>query len=442
MDKVVITGLGVVSPIGCDIETFWTACLNNLSNIQAIPEKWNDYGDYRSGIWSPLPEIDFNSHGFSRIDLKQRDPVSLIALMATEQALQNAGIETSALDGRSKQFKLQGVNSQNSGVFIGTGTGGAKTLLENNACHMLKRTSKALKDVGVDPKLTMRLLHPSSINPFVVSMQMLNSVSASIGIKYSLHGMNRIISQACSSSTSAIGNAYQAIKSGQLELAICGGAEYLYDEYGALYKGFDIARTLVNPGDDPEKANRPFDQDRSGFLYSQGGSGILVLESESRAKKRGAKILAEVAGFAETFDAYSIMNIDPGGNEIARMMRMAIDDAQLELSDIDYVNTHGTGTKLNDEIESKVIDELFGNKPLVNSSKSILGHGIGVSGAFEAIISTLSLVNKTTHQCKNLENPIRDLNFVTTQKTQDIRNVLTESFAFGGHNSALVFRDL
>lgn len=441
MGKVVITGLGVVSPIGCDIDTFWSACLSNQSNVQAIPEAWNNYGEYKSGIWSPLPKIDFRSHGFSRLDLMQKDPVSLLALMATNQAILNSGIESCALNGKNRQFELKGVDSDKAGVFIGTAAGGVTTFLENNTCHMLDKVKKDLLEQKVDSTLVDHLVSPSKINPFVVSMLMANAVSASIGVKYSLHGMNRSVVQACSSSTSAIGYAYQAIKSGQIDFAICGGAEYLYDDYGGIYKGYDIARVLADPGDDIEKANRPFDKDRSGFLYSQGGSGILILETESRAKKRNAKILAQVSSFAETFDAYSMMSIDPAATKIKHMIYQLLKEADLNFSDIDYINAHGTGTKLNDDVESKVIDELFSNRPLVNSSKSLLGHGLGVSGSLEAIISTLSLQHQTTHRCKNLENPVRELNFVTEVKERDIRHVISESFAFGGHNSSLIISD-
>ncbi len=438
MDNVVVTGLGVVSPVGCDIESFWTACLNEKSNVELIPEQWRNYSNYKSGIWSPLPAIDFKSQGFSRLDIIQRDPVSLIAMMATQQALEQAGIQIVSTNDKNRQNMLEGVDTNRAGVFIGTGIGGAKTLLENNACHMLKRTTQALVEDEVNPELISRLVHPSKVNPFVVSMLMQNSVSASVGIKYSLHGTNRTISQACASGTTAIGTAYQAIKSGQLDFAVCGGAEYQYDDYGSLYMGFDVARTLAHAGDFIEKANRPFDKDRTGFLYSQGGAGILILEKESHAKKRGATILAKITGFAETFDAHSLMNINADGKEIKRMIHQVVDEAKIKLSDIDYINTHGTGTKLNDEVESQVIDELFGSKPIINASKSILGHSIGASGALEAIISILSLQHQTTHPCKNLENPIRDLNFVTSLKQQNIRHILSESFAFGGHNSALV----
>ncbi len=438
MNKVVVTGLGIVSSLGCDVETFWNACLDNQCNVEPIPKQWNNYSEFRSGIWSPLPEIDYRAHGFSRVEVMQRDPVSLIATMATNQALLDAGIEISPSPTQKRQNILAGVDSTKAGIFIGTGIGGASTFLENHSCQMLKRTTAELHEKNVDPDLIDRLKFPPKINPFTVSMLIPNAISAAVGIKYSLHGINKVVSQACSSGTSAIGYAYQAIKSGEIDFAICGGAEYLYDEYGGIYQGFDIARTLASSVEDINQANRPFDEDRSGFLYSQGGAGILILESESRAKKRKANIQAQISGFSETFDAYSMMSLNPDGKEIKRMISDAVKDAKLQLTDIDYINTHGTSTQLNDEVESKVIDELFGSRPIVNASKSLTGHGIGASGAYEAIITILSLKNQTTHRCKNLENPIRDLNFVTSIKAQDIQHALSESFAFGGHNSALV----
>jgi len=442
MNKVVVTGMGVVSPVGCDIESFWTACLNNRSNVQAIPEHWNSYSDYKSGIWSPLPDMDFKALGYSRIEIMQRDPATLIALIATKQALEHAGIVANPVNDKNRQYLLEAINPEKAGVFIGTGSGGVKTLLENHAHQILHKTSQVLAEEENNKDVLDQYRYPKRYNPFVVSMLIPNALPASIGIKYSLRGVNRAISQACSSGTTAIGSAFHAIKHGQLDFAICGGSEYLYDDYGSIYRGFDIARTLASSGEDMEKANRPFDKDRSGFLYAQGGAGILTLESESHAKSRGANILAEVSGFGETFDAYSMMSLRPDGLDIKRMVHLALDDAGLDVSDIDYINAHGTSTIINDEVESRVIDELFGNKPLINSSKSIIGHSIGASGALEAIISILSLQNQTTHRCKNLENPIRDLNFVTTLKEQSINHVLSESFAFGGHNSAIIMSSI
>lgn len=438
-EDVFVTGLGIVSPIGITVDSFWKSCIESKSNVKKIPDEWNHYSKYNSGIWSPLPDINFKEYGFSRLDLLQKDPVSLITLMASEEALKHANISSVVIDKKNKQFELNGIKSDKTGVFIGTAAGGVYSFLKNNACHMLDSFTSGLINEGTKIESIEKLVHPKKINPFVVSMLMANSIASSIGIKYSLHGVNRTITQACSSGTSAIGYAYQAIKSGQIDFAICGGAEYLYDDYGGIYKGYDIARVLANKHKNINQSNRPFDQERSGFLYSQGGSGVLILESRKSVEKRNADVLAQISGFAETFDAFSMMSISPDGQMIKKMIRNALSEGNLNLEDIDYINAHGTGTELNDEIESKVIEDLFIKKPLVNSTKSLTGHGLGVSGAIEAIVSVLSIQNQTTHICKNLKNPIRDLNFVITNNPHNIRHVLSESFAFGGHNAALVF---
>ncbi|PWQ92269.1 beta-ketoacyl-[acyl-carrier-protein] synthase family protein [Leucothrix pacifica] len=438
LDKIVVTGMGIINSAGNDISSFWNACLQSQSNVSKVPERWNDYAKYNSGIWSPLPTIDYKGYGFGRIEIMQRDPVSLLAMIATQQALQQAGVETVIANEKKNQFSLDLAAHTRTGIFIGSGIGGAHSFLENQAFQMLSNTKKALMEDNVQPEVTKKLIHPPRVNPFSVSMLMPNSVSAAVGIKYSIRGINQTICQACSSGTTAIGQAYQAIKNGTLDFAICGGAEYLYDDYGGIYRGFDIARTLAQPSSDINIANRPFDRDRTGFLLSQGGSGILILEKESAAIKRGAEILAQITGYAETFDAYSMMSLEPSGGQIKSMIHHAMTDAQLVPTNIDYINTHGTGTKLNDQIESMIIEELFGQKPIINASKSITGHAIGASGAMEAVISVLSLQNQTTHPCNNLVNPIRDLNFVTEVKDQQITNVLSQSFAFGGHNSALI----
>ena len=223
-------------------------------------------------------------------------------------------------------------------------------------------------------------------------------------------------------------------------MALTGGSEYLDHSSGGIFRGFDIANTLVQDCEHPETANRPFDKRRSGFLFSQGGAAVLVLEEYEGARKRGAPIIAEVSGYAETFDAYSMMNIAPDGVEIERMIRLALEDAQLTPNEIDYVNAHGTGTQLNDMTEAMVIERVFGRDVLVNSTKSLLGHSIGASGAMEAVVTALSLKHQTTHVCKNLEEPISELNFVRSPGPREISAALSQSFAFGGHNAALVLR--
>jgi 3-oxoacyl-[acyl-carrier-protein] synthase II len=207
------------------------------------------------------------------------------------------------------------------------------------------------------------------------------------------------------------------------------------------FRGFDTAGTLVKDCSEPMKANRPFDQNRSGFLFSEGGSGVLVLEEMEHAIKRGAKILAEISAFAQSFDGFNIMRIHPEGKEIKRMITNALKQADLPPGEIDYINAHGTGTEVNDATEVSIIEDIFGHQVLVNSTKSLIGHTLGASGAIEAAVAVLSILNKTTHVCKNLEEPINGLNFVRRVDEYPIRRVLSQSFAFGGHNAALIFEE-
>jgi 3-oxoacyl-[acyl-carrier-protein] synthase II len=245
---------------------------------------------------------------------------------------------------------------------------------------------------------------------------------------------------ACAAGTVAVGNGFEAVRDGRVAIAVTGGSEYLYDEHGHIFRGFDVAGTLVRNCENPARANRPFDQERSGFLFSQGGAAVLVLEELEHARRRGAPIIAEVAGYAETFDAYSIMSLAPGGVQIERMLRAALANAGVDPNEVDYINAHGTGTENNDRTEAEVIERMFGGRPLVNATKSLLGHAIGASGAIEALVTALTLREGTTHICKNLESPIRDLNFVRKVPRADLNTGLSQSFAFGGHNAAVVLR--
>jgi 3-oxoacyl-[acyl-carrier-protein] synthase II len=271
-------------------------------------------------------------------------------------------------------------------------------------------------------------------------MLMPNAASAAVGIKFSLTGPNVTYCVACASGTVAVGHGYRAVHEGRVDLAVTGGSEYLYDDHGHIFRGFDVAGTLVRDYVDSETANRPFDEKRSGFLFSQGGAAVLVLEELEHARRRGATIMAELIGFAESFDAHSMMSLAPGGEQIERMIRAALADANLLPRDVDYVNAHGTGTKNNDQTEVEVINRVFGKSVRVNSTKSLLGHTIGASGAIEALVTALSLRDGMTHICKNLDTPILDLNFVRSVERFDPRVGLSQSFAFGGHNAALVMR--
>jgi 3-oxoacyl-[acyl-carrier-protein] synthase II len=241
----------------------------------------------------------------------------------------------------------------------------------------------------------------------------------------------------------AIGNAFQTLRSGCIDTAIAGGVEYLSDEYGMLFRGFDLAKTLVAQGKlsfGNDQLNRPFDRDRSGFLFSQGGCGVMVLEELEHARKRGADILCEVAAYSETCDGFNIMMIEPSGQQITRMLAHLLRSADCTGRDVDYVNAHGTGTQLNDAAEAEIIECVFGRNALVNSTKSLLGHTLGASGALGVLVAALSIRHNTTHICKNLDHPIRDLNFVRSVSSRSIRTAVAQSFAFGGHNAALLLK--
>ena len=416
--RVVVTGGGVISAIGIGLEAFWRGCLEARSAVAAIPAAWRGQADLHSSLWSPLPELDFDALGVARPERLQLDPFAMLALAAAREALLNAGLGLSPAQ-RPRALTVAGVDSGRAGVFLGTGIGGAHTFLHNHEIHLSRGRR---------------------YNPFVVSMLMPNAAAAVIANKFSLHGPNATYCVACASGTVSVGNAYRAVRDGEVELAIAGGSEFLHDEHGHIFRGFDIAGTLVRECADPATANRPFDQRRSGFLFSQGGAAVLVLEELEQALRRAAPIMAELVGFAETFDAYSMMSLAPDGVQVERAIRASLADAGLPIGAVDYVNAHGTGTVNNDAIESAVIERVLGRSVPVNSTKSLLGHTIGASGAFEALVTALTLRDGKTHVSRNLETPCSGLNYVRSPKAFDPRVGLSQSFAFGGHNAALVLR--
>ncbi len=455
--RVVITGIGVVSPIGVTTEVFWENCLLGNVNVTPIPQNWQKYHSYNSKLWSPLSKVDYLSHGITQKECKTLDKLQLLVLVSADQAVKAAGLRCSTKDKRKNTFTLEDIVPSRCGVYIGTSMGGWDTISSCFSYHRIKPLLSLIEQMGegfkngqddkevkanlnrIDTFMNERM--PSFFNPFSISMAIPNTCSAIIGIKYSLTGPNNTTCCACASGTVALGSAFREIRSGNLDLALSGGAECLNDGVGMAFRGFDITGTLVKDCREPMKANRPFDQNRSGFLFSEGGSGVLVLEEMEHAIKRGAKILAEISAFAQSFDGFNIMRIHPEGKQIKRMIIDVVKQAGLLPFEIDYINAHGTGTEVNDGTEVSIIDDIFGDKVLVNSTKSLIGHTLGASGAIEAAVAVLSILNKTTHVCKNLEEPINGLNFVRRVDEYPIRRVLSQSFAFGGHNAALIFEE-
>ena len=288
-----------------------------------------------------------------------------------------------------------------------------------------------------DPSLRGAVPDRQRFTPFAVPMMMTNAAGAYIGIKLGLNGANLSFGLACAASTVAIGHAFKALRRGELDVVIAGGAEFLDDGLGGVFRGFDAARALTRFDGPPDQANRPFDAARQGFLFSAGGACLLILERADHARRRGAQSLGEVLGYGETFDAYSLMAMAPDAVQIRRAMRMALDDAEREPTDIAYVNAHGTGTPTNDPVEASAILETLGSEVVVNSTKSLLGHTMGASGALETLITLLSLRERRTHPSRGLVDPIAPLNFAMTATELEPGAALCESFAFGGHNAVL-----
>lgn len=434
--RVFITGIGVAAPTAIGTELFWRACLDGVAAVAPVPAHWFNYHQPSSTLWAPLPAFDYQQYNIDRIERMQIDTATILGLCACKQALDNAGLSTRMKDDKKHTFSVDGLEPSRCGVFIGTGIAGITSFVLNQAFHCFSPIKQRLGEgAAADPLLRM----PARFNPFAVSQIMPNATAASIGIKYSFTGPNTTFTNACAAGSIAVGNGFRAIRAGRCSMAVTGGTEYLGDEFGGVFRGFDIAKTLVRDCTEPEKANRPFDAKRSGFLFAEGGAAVLILESEEHAARHGAKPIAEIAAFAESFDAHSMMALDPEAVAIKTMIRGALDEAGIAPAQIDYVNAHATGTLLNDEIEARVIDEVFGGKPAVNATKSLLGHTIGASGAIEAAVTALSIRDQTVHACKNLDTPVRDLNFVTASGPREIRAALKNSFAFGGHNASLVF---
>ena len=438
----------MISALGMNADENWQNILAGRSHVEPIPEHWHDYMDFRSTIWSPLPEINFLEHGFIRSEIIQNDPVTLISILSTTEAIRNAGFVIDSVDKKRNRFYLPEINAERCSTIYGTGAGGIGSFLANYGNQAIARPKKELAALLKEQPDALQILdkikHSRSYNPFAIPMAICNSTPAGIGMKFSIYGDVKPIVQACASGTTAVGEAFNKIRYGQADMVLSGGAEYFHDHCGASMYGFDVSRTLTSIPEDGDiyAANRPFDANRTGFLFSQGGAASFVLESEQHLDDRGGEPIAEIVGFAETFDAYSVMAPNADGIQIERMISNTIKDAGINPVDIDYINAHGTGTVSNDAVESSVLERMAdrGLNAAINSTKSIMGHTIGASGAIEAAVCALSIKDQVLHQSKNIDQPISDLDFVGEKRPMPIQYALSESFAFGGHNSGIILK--
>lgn len=405
--RVVVTGLGVISPIGNTINDFWTSLKEGKSGISKI-ERF-DVSEYTTQIAGEVKDFDYSKY-LGRKDAKRMDRFTQFAVCAAGQALDDSGLDVNKLD--MTRF----------GTILGSGIGGIETLEEQH---------QRLLEKG-----------PNRVSPFLIPMMISNMVSGHVSMQYGAKGPNTTVVTACASGTNAIGDAYHVIKRGDADFMFSGGAEASITPIGI--SGFCSMKAMSTRNDEPTKASRPFDKDRDGFVMSE-GSGILILEEYEHAKNRGAKIYGEIVGFGYTADAHHITAPAPEGEGGSRSMKMAIDTAGIQTSDIDYINAHGTSTPLNDKYETMAIKNLFKEDAynlVVNSTKSMAGHLLGASGAVEAIATLLSIQNSYVHRTLNHMEPGEDmdLDYVPNGKEMNINYALSNSLGFGGHNATLAFK--
>ena len=407
--RVVVTGMGLVTPLGIGLEKNWQSLVAGQSGIRKI-DRFPNVDAFASRIAGQVP--DFHAEDFIEPkEIKKMDLFIQYSVAAASMAMEHSG------------FKIDPEDAENVGVIIGVGLCGIDTI---------EATERAYLDGG-----------PRKISPFFIPKVISNLAPGQIAIRHGAKGVNWTPTSACASGNNAIGEAFHLIRRGLQDVVIAGGAESAITPLGV--GGFSAMKALSTRNDEPERASRPFDKGRDGFIIAE-GSGVLILEEREKAIKRGAKIHGEVIGYGANGDAHHITAPAPEGEGAARCMRLALKDAGVAPSDIDYINAHGTSTEYNDANETQAIKKVFGEhafKLPVSSTKSMTGHLLGAAGAVEGVFSVLALGHGIIPPTINYENPDPDcdLDYVPNQaRRADIRVALSNSFGFGGTNACVIFR--
>jgi 3-oxoacyl-[acyl-carrier-protein] synthase II len=409
--KVVVTGLGAIASVGNDVSTVWKAIKEGVSGIAALTTF--DATLFDSRIAGEVKGFDPALYGLNSKDIKRMDKFVQYALASSHQAVKDAGLDFD----KEEKHRI--------GVLIGSGIGSLRTIEEQHKIYLEKG--------------------PSRLSPFLIPMLIVNEASGHVAITFGLKGPNSCVATACASGSHAIGDAFKIIERGDADVMITGGTESCITHLGV--GGFCALKALSLRNDDPQKASRPFDRERDGFIIAE-GCGIVVLESLEHARKRGAKIYAEMIGYGMSCDAYHITAPDPEGDGAASAIRAALQDAELNPEDVDYINAHGTSTKLNDQIETLAIKQALGSharKVMVSSTKSMTGHLLGAAGGVEFIFCCLAIHDNVVPPTINYEfpDPDCDLDYVpNTAREKKVRVALSNSLGFGGHNATLALKAL
>ncbi len=408
-NRVVITGMGVISPVGIGVEPFWASLISGRSGIKPITHF--DITDFPTKIAATVPEFDPGLY-IDRKEMRRMDRFTQFAVAAAKMALEDAGVN------------LDSIDLERSGVSFSTGIGGMETI---------ETQFRVVNEKGV-----------GKMSPFYIPMMIANIAAGYISMTFGLKGPNLTYVAACAASSHAIGEGFKILQRGDADLLVAGGSEAAITP--SSLGGFCAMKALSTRNDEPEKASRPFDLERDGFVMGE-GSGVIVMETLEHAKKRGAKIIGEIVGFGNTADAYHITSPPPEGDGAYRAMNMALKDAGMVPTDIDYINAHGTSTGLNDKFETIAIKRVFGDAAYqipVSSTKSMTGHLLGAAGAIEIIACLMAIKESIIPPTINYENPDPecDLDYVPNQARQKkISIALSNSFGFGGQNGVLIIKE-
>lgn len=406
--RIVITGVGMITPLGTGTGKSWEGLIAGCPAIRKITHF--DTEGYPCQIAAEVPDFEIDKFIDTK-DQKKMDRFIHLGLAAATLAMEDSGLA------------ITDSNADRVGVIVGSGVGGLPAI---------ERYEKILLEKG-----------PKKVSPFFIPMTIINLTAGHISIRFGAKGPNSAVATACASGTHAIGDAYKLIQNGFADAMICGGTEAVITPLGIA--GFTSMKALSTRNDEPEKASRPFDRDRDGFVMGE-GAGILVLEEMEYAQKRGARIYAELIGYGLNSDAYHITSPSIGGEGAANCMKMAIKDSGVNPDQVQYVNAHGTSTKYGDEIETTALKRVFGDhayKLCVSSTKSMIGHLLGASGGVEAVICVLSIKNKIVPPTINLDNPDEgcDLDYVPHKARElDLNIAMSNSFGFGGTNGCIIIR--
>lgn len=420
MRRVVITGIGPVTSIGIGKDVFFDNILSNRVCVKPIPENYEIGYKFKSRYYSPHPAVDLGEYGFPQYYTKVTQGEVKLSLIAGALALEDAGF---TIDRGKNNFIVPELSG--CGVIVGIGISSLETGFHSYLAHIIKDKSQipaALDAVKV------------RYNRMVVPMLMPNSVASWISITYGLKGISYTVNAACASGIFAVGNAYQRIKYGPEDVILTGGVECLSDGFGGIMRGFDVLGVLTQS---PDGIPYPFSKTSTGFLFSQGAACILVLEEYQHAIKRGVPIYAEVIDFQSNSDAHNIVQMEPSGAQIKQLLHNLNQGRH-----IDYLNAHGSGTLVNDDIEADAIAEVFGSKehqPYINSTKGILGHTLGASGALETAVTALSIKKSQVHG-NRVPFPRENLNLVDKSIETEVNMAISTSYGFGGHNAGIVLK--